>query len=375
MRIMFICGSAEPGRDGVGDYTRRLSQELTKSSIEVGIAAINDGHINNIQQYKWTVENGQIDILRLPASMDEDDSFILLKRKVDEFDPDWISIQYVPFSFHSKGLPFSLAKRLSALAKGRKRQIMIHEIAVGMPIGSRLKEMLWGKVQKLLLSHLLKVLRPNVIHTHTTVYKKQLEKFGADIRLLPLFSNIPVNYPDLVREKLTSRTPLDNNIDLLVFASVQLGAPIKQFAAECALLYQNTGIKLRMVFLGRSGIAQVEWLNEWKATGLEILEFGEQSENAVSKILATTKYGVFSTPLILAGKSGAVAAMREHGVNLICVSGKWEARGIKVTENPFQITEYKKGNLEQFFKDKGQFTNLPTLSMVTKQFMFDLEIN
>jgi len=375
MKIMFICGSLEPGRDGVGDYTRRLARELTNNSVNIAIAAINDGHILDTVQNKWSIGDSEIDILRLPASMDDDQSFNLLKKKVDQFDPQWLSVQYVPFSFHSKGLPFGFAKRLATLTKDRKIEIMVHEIAVGMPVGSRLKEMLWGKTQKLLLANLLKVLQPQVVHTHTTVYKRQLEKFGAVVTILPLFSNIHVNYPDLVHEKLIDKTPNNSKIDLLVFASVQLGAPIKQFAEEAAMLFKQTGIQLRMVFLGRSGKAQADWLNEWKAVGLEVLELGEQSEDEVSKILAQARYGVFSTPLVLAGKSGAVAAMREHGVTLICVSGKWEARGINVSENPFAITEYKHGNLARFFAIEGSFSYLPTLPIVTKQFMSDLKIN
>ena len=47
MKIMFICGSLEPGKDGVGDYTRRLCAHLKKHHIEVGILAYNDKFINS----------------------------------------------------------------------------------------------------------------------------------------------------------------------------------------------------------------------------------------------------------------------------------------------------------------------------------------
>ena len=31
MNLLFICGSLEPGKDGVGDYIRRLSSELLQN--------------------------------------------------------------------------------------------------------------------------------------------------------------------------------------------------------------------------------------------------------------------------------------------------------------------------------------------------------
>mgnify|MGYP003474349261 CR=1 FL=1 len=44
MKILFICGSLEPGKDGVGDYTRRFCGELLKMNYEVQILSINDLH-------------------------------------------------------------------------------------------------------------------------------------------------------------------------------------------------------------------------------------------------------------------------------------------------------------------------------------------
>jgi Trk K+ transport system NAD-binding subunit len=47
MKIAFICGSLEPGRDGVGDYTRRLAGELVKQQHEVLVIAFNDRQIKD----------------------------------------------------------------------------------------------------------------------------------------------------------------------------------------------------------------------------------------------------------------------------------------------------------------------------------------
>ena len=371
MKVLFICGSTEQGRDGVGDYTRRLSLELVNHGIQVAIAAINDRHIQEIQHNVVTAGAAEVNLLRLPAGLPEDKRFNLLKELVDQFNPDWLSLQYVPFSYHPKGLGFGLAKRLKKAGGGRKWEIMVHEIAVGMPEGSSLKEMLWGKAQKHLASSLISTLKPAVVHTQTTVYQKQLEKFGASVITLPLFSNIPLLDAAQVKSKLAGGTKT-TGIDLLVFATVQLGAPIKQLAAEAAEYEKANQVKLRMVFLGRGGRAQEEWIKEWTAAGLTTLQLGEQPEEKISEILSSTTYGIYSTPLVLTGKSGAVAAMREHGVHLLCVSGKWEARGIKIKDNPFGIVDYKGGNFGELFTTVPDFSLLPTVPKVAEQFKTDL---
>ena len=368
---MFICGSIEPGQDGVGDYTKRLSQELVRKGILVTIVALNDRLISDIQKNVAVIDEGEITSLRLPANLAEVERFCLLKEWIDVFNPDWLSLQYVPFSYHPKGLGFGLAKKLFNIGKGIKWEIMFHEIAVGMPEGSTIKEMVWGKAQKFLAKDLIKILKPSIVHTHTTVYKKQLEMFGAEVTLLPLFSNIPVAYPELILEKITNKkTSL--TIDLLVFATIQFGAPIRQLAIDAVKYEKENGIKLRMVFLGRSGKAQEEWISVWQNAGLAFLQLGEHPEDKVSEVLAKAQFGIYSTPLVLTGKSGAVAAMREHGIHLLCVSGKWVARGIKVIENPFQIVAYEKGNLGHFFESAPDFSYLPTVSKVAEQFIADL---
>ena len=42
MNIAFICGSLEPGKDGVGDYLQRLGLELLQQGHKVSLIAIHD---------------------------------------------------------------------------------------------------------------------------------------------------------------------------------------------------------------------------------------------------------------------------------------------------------------------------------------------
>ena len=42
MKILFICGTFENGKDGVGDYTKRLAKEIIDYGHSVHIIAIHD---------------------------------------------------------------------------------------------------------------------------------------------------------------------------------------------------------------------------------------------------------------------------------------------------------------------------------------------
>jgi len=374
MKILFICGSLEPGRDGVGDYIRRLSLEIIRHGHQVALTAINDRHVQEVQ--KDTIESvyGKISIFRLPEIVREESKIPLLEKWITEQDPDWLSLQFVPFSFHRRGLIFGLAGKLKSLGKGRKWHIMFHELWVGMDQESGQKQRAWGIVQRYLNKNLIKVLGPVIIHTHTGIYKKQLEKLGATVQLLPLFSNIPVSYAADVQEKINTDYSYKNEADLVIFGGIHTGAPIQQLAQDAADYARSKDVVIRLVIIGKSGMEQQRWINEWTAVGLPTLPLGEQTEENVSRLLSKATYGIFTTPIALVEKSGSVAAMREHGVQLICVSREWSPRNMIVEENPFGIQEYKKGNLEAFFKSKADFSCLPTLPKIAEQFITNLKV-
>ena len=49
MKFAFICGSLEPGRNGVGDYTRRLAGELAAQGHECLLVSLNDvDHVDEL---------------------------------------------------------------------------------------------------------------------------------------------------------------------------------------------------------------------------------------------------------------------------------------------------------------------------------------
>lgn len=322
MKIIFICGCLEPGFDGVGDYTRRLASELTKQNVEVATLAINDQFISDPTNQNQTIENISIETYRLPSKYLVKQRFELASIWIDTINPTWLSLQFVPFSFNVKGLPFNLGKNLSKLTKGRNWHIMFHELWVGMDEKSSVKHKVWGEVQKILIQQLIKQLKPKLISTQTKLYQVQLKKLGFNADLLPLFSNIPFN-----KDKVLDKNK-NNTISLVNFGTIHPGAPFKDFAFECAQYSKNNNIKIELTFLGRCGAEQETWIQIWKSVGLTAIVAGEQPVDKISEILYNATIGLSSTALPLIEKSGSVAAMHEHNLSVICISNSWNPRGI-----------------------------------------------
>src|SRR5690554_7393916 len=99
MRIVFICGSLEPGCDGVGDYTRRLACELIRQGHQIGVIALKDPGISKIIKYIQDTNGGLLATLRIPAHLPEKIRFSSAKEWIDDYNPELLSLQFVPFSF------------------------------------------------------------------------------------------------------------------------------------------------------------------------------------------------------------------------------------------------------------------------------------
>lgn len=112
MEILFICGSAEIGNDGVGDYTRRLCGKLIRSGHQAQILSLCDHQAVSFTSEIQVVEDIAVTVHRIPIAAPNKERLIWLQHILREFEPDWISLQYVPYSFNPKGLPFWLPSYL-----------------------------------------------------------------------------------------------------------------------------------------------------------------------------------------------------------------------------------------------------------------------
>ncbi|MBC6609131.1 glycosyltransferase [Hymenobacter sp. BT188] len=367
MKIVFLCGCLEPGRDGVGDYVRRLAVEVQQQGHLVQAIALKDYFTTAEIIESQQTPAGDLITLRLPAIEEAALRFERAKQWIDNFNPDWLSLQFVPFSFHPKGLPFQLIKRLVRLGQGRVWHLMIHELWLGMKSEASVKYVWWGKVQRYLIKLLIERLQPKIIHTQLPLYQAQLVKLGFDSYHLPLFSNIynvQENYSSDMVDYTSNKYA--KGISLIVFGTIHRGAPIHHFAQDAALFSRKNAVPVTLKIIGRCGDEQHHWCDVWKAVGLPVEVLGEQSPNVISRVLLESSLGIATTPALLLGKSGTAAAMREHGLPILCVSGPWHPRGVSSLVNTRGVLIYQEGNFETYLTEKPD-TKIIRLSDVAKQ--------
>ncbi|WP_210487826.1 glycosyltransferase [Rufibacter aurantiacus] len=312
MRVVFLCGSLEPDCDGVGDYTRRLAGELIKQAHQVSIIALNDKYCSIPLKETQEVGSISIQVVRLPTGVAAKSRFFMARAHLEEFGPDWISLQYVPFSFHEKGLPFLLNLSLKELTKGSKLHIMFHELWVGVDGKVGFKMGLLKQAQKLIIRDLLRRTAPDHITTTIDIYRKQLPQ--PETKLLPLFGNIPIVPVDGYARKQEDR------LRIVHFGSFT--GLLDDFRSQVLFLSkaaQFKGLKAELVSFGEGGPhAEAALKAASLVLGKEyVRELGRLPPHEISLQLQLADVGISRSDFTMWGKSGATLAMLEHGLPVL----------------------------------------------------------
>ena len=313
MKILFICGSLEDGRDGVGDYSRRLASELIKNGHNVSILALYDKYVAVVKnEFQQSGEN-IIPVLRIPSHENSKARFKSAAQYISEYNPEWLSLQYVPYSFQNKGLPFMLVNRLRKISVGRKWHIMFHELWVE-PINN--KRRLLGFLQKKIIKKLHDNLLPQVTHTSVPIYKKRLNSIGIDSDALNLFSNIAKVSRTIEGENLN--IDVSNEIvKICFFSQISYRKEVFVFLDQ---LIDNLRIKLlefEIVLLGGNEISMKDFslkLEENTKLACRIHRTGHLNNEQISLVLQECHLGITTVPRHFLGKSGSVLAFLAHGV-------------------------------------------------------------
>ena len=378
MRICFITSCLEPGRDGVGDYARLLAAECIRQGHECCLVSMNDSFLTQPSQ---SIDTNEVKIytLRLPASISWHQRSSHVEKFLYLFQPDWVSLQFVPYGFQDKGLVVGLSKWLRPLIQGRHLHIMFHELWIGQSVGTSLKEQLVGAVQKHFVLRLIKQLKPNLIHTSNATYVALLQQIGVISDCLPIFSNIPVAdnngdnwiFPKL--QKLGLNINLENRTQFWFFGffgnlpPTWPAEPLFTSLHQAGIQHQR---KIVVISIGLLRAGEILWesLSKKYSHNFTFLQLGEQLPNRVSEFLNSIDFGIATSPDIVIGKSGTVAAMLEHGLPVIV---NWY--GAPLTTNWGTVSKIKLQDYEPLvYKIDKNFANkikslsrLPSRSRLT----------
>lgn len=329
MKISFICASLEPGRDGVGDYTRRLAAGCAAEGHEVRIFAINDRHVDTDQvercddstiAFRWTARSSWV--LRGAA----------IPRELERFKPDSLSWQFVSYGFHAKGVTPPQLATFARTLRGYHNQIMLHETWIGIAEGDSPWARFMGWRQSRALLAFLQALRPAHVHTSNLSYAALLSQHGWNATILPLFSNIPV-VPAAAAERaaiLERHLPPEfARGPRLVGVTFGTLHPQWQPEASAQLLRsvaQYEGRRPIILAIGRTGHHGAAILERLEIAGVPVARTGELPPSEVSSLLQAADLGIASHPWALVGKSGSIAAMRDHGLPILLPRDDWRLR-------------------------------------------------
>ena len=323
MKLLFVCGSLEIGKDGVGDYTRNLAAELVKIGNECSILALMDKFITE-EVYKVEYESSvRIDSLRLPFKNGHVNNSIFAKKWVENKNPDYISLQYVPFAFNKKGLPFGIEISIRNIISGRKLHIMFHEMWMGISKISPLKHKIIGFFQIIIIKKLIKVNTPICLTTTNKLYNLVLRSKSIETNILSLFSNI--NKSQFNKEIYTSQLEKlgisleqrDKWIILGIFGSLY---PEVNLENEIQLQLQKANSKnLRLLFIsigriGNDGLHELSRLKSVFEGRVKFIQLGEVTEEQASSTVQMIDIAISCTPAQHIAKSGVFAFLKLHEI-------------------------------------------------------------
>ncbi|SEJ39078.1 Glycosyl transferase 4-like domain-containing protein [Dyadobacter sp. SG02] len=325
MKILFICSSLEAGCDGVGDYTRRLSAELMRAGHEATIIALHDRHLLSDSEKRTQHDQGfGISVMRLSDRLSWRKKILAAAAYVHSAAPDWVSIQYVPYGFHRKGLPFGLGKSLKKIACGLPTHIMFHEIWVGITRMSPLAHKFYGFFQARIVRALISGLNPAIMTTSNRLYQLVLDTRHIQTDILPLFSNISLTAPDPAYEDLIYRTLGIDSYNrshytvIGLFGSLYPGCGLEQTIGKQYLISLAEGKKLAFIAFGRIGdLKEYERLKRHFAWQVTFANLGELPENEISTVMQMLDKAVSGTPVEHYGKSGVYAALKLHKLEVL----------------------------------------------------------
>jgi glycosyltransferase involved in cell wall biosynthesis len=362
-RILFITNNFPPVTCGVGDYTYKLAQELVKQGCEVSVLC---SFKPEIKQNVKNLRLEGIEVFSLVKTWDNK-GLNPLQSVFKDKQFDWVSLQYVPFSFEKRGLPLGLAKNLKMLFLSAKWHIMFHELWVGMYDYATLRLKLQGYAQKFLIKTMLIKLQPDVIHSHSEIYLSQLKKMGYAALKLPLFSNVSKNSQIVKKED-------KSYVLFTLFGGIKAGVPVSQFINELNTVFLNTGEKeIVFSFVGKNGQNIDIWIEELKALKIRYKIHGVLTEKEISQILKTSDYGITTTPYLLTEKSGGVAAMIQHGLKVISVSRDWSIKEVIKDEIKINgVKQYKKNNLNNIISSNWDQLVYENVKLISIRLMTDL---
>jgi glycosyltransferase involved in cell wall biosynthesis len=278
LKICFITGQKESKQCGITDYVELITKELEKL-----------GH--QIERYFISKDCGAL---------------------TDLPNADLYSIQFAPYAYANNGMPKTILNFLAKELCSKRVHLNFHEIWVGAYPRANWKERGIGWLQKNLFLGFIKKCKPSWITSSNAAALDRLKQASVPAMFLYLFGNIPYS----ADYKVTAK---GQTLKVAFFGTPYADFPYDKLGNFFSTLSRTSDKKLEIILIGR----QREYTGSdhlyslCKKNEFLIERTGELSTNLISEKLQDCTAGVSTTPYDVIGKSGATAAMLEHGLPVL----------------------------------------------------------
>jgi glycosyltransferase involved in cell wall biosynthesis len=278
LKICFITAQKESKHCGITDYVELITQELEKL-----------GH--EIERYFINKECGAL--TELPKA-------------------DLYSIQFAPYAYANNGMPKTILNFIAKELCSKRVHLNFHEIWVGAYPRANWKERGIGWLQKMLILGFINKCKPVWITSSNAAAMDRLKLASVPAMFLYLFGNIPYSANSKVITK-------GQTLKVAFFGTPYADFPYDKLGDFFSTLSKTSGKKLEIILIGRQreGTGTDQVLSLSKKNDFLIERTGELSTNLISEQLQKCSLGVSTTPYDVIGKSGATAAILEHGLPVL----------------------------------------------------------
>jgi hypothetical protein len=330
----------------VGDYSRRLARKLQDLGHSVQLIALNDQVEKDCHELQDSVP-----AMRLPSTMEWDERIAVARKQLQDFQPDWIALQYVCYGFHPKGLAWYWNEAFRQICSGfSNRHLMMHELWIGEGGYSPLRHRLMGKLQRWTIKELSRNFQPKVVTTTVPSFQRRLSRIGITSSLLPLFGNIPIaarNNERICRMIQEGGSKICQNgrdtfLNGIVFGTVHPDFDVKPLIKWLVKLQKGSGKPIVLTMIGRLGAGGGKFVRQLKASTVaasEVIDMKEWPEEIISQALQFADFGINTGSAEFLGKSGTFAAMREHGLPVVVAEGELDASFKNSSPPVWQLSE------------------------------------
>ncbi len=315
-KVVFLCGSLEQGCDGVGDYVRNIVGSLRTFGIEARAVSLMDKYCTNYNFSSTDLNQNQL-FYRIPYNLSVSERVDVTKTLLQHLNPEWVSLQFVIYSFHPKGLPFFLPKLFKQIRLNYRWHIMFHETYIGFDRKADFKSKAIGSLQKTIINQTVKKIEPEILTVSHFLHKVLIERLGYKLNLIPLISNISYHTysSDILKselQKISKNFAFEEKKSVGIFGTIYPDANLVTAFESIFKDFPNERC-FELVTFGNGGNYLDDKINALlSAYGerIEIIKLGKQSEEVIAMLLNYIDCAICSTTLQHISKSGVYAAYR-----------------------------------------------------------------